>query len=173
MKNKTNCKIQTISFLFLTAAMLLLSSQTVRAGEDGWTKLGVNDNFGAWHQPTGDWYVAGDAMVDPHNSRRLVGKPGIGVMINGKTGRTRSLVTKRRDFDDVELHLEFMVAGGSNSGVIFHSLYEIQILDSHGIKKVTAGHCGGIYPRAETKPSYHYIDVGSPPRVNAAKPPGQ
>jgi len=34
-------------------------------------------------------------------------------------------------------------------------------------------HGGGIYPRAEAKPSYHYIDEGSPPKVNAAKPPGQ
>jgi len=176
--NKTNSKMQTIAFPsiglpFLAAALLLpLLGLAVAAGEDGWTTLGADDNFGAWHQ-AGDWYTAGDAMVDPHNSKRLAGKLGTGVMINGKTGRTRSLVTKRNDFRDVELHLEFMVARGSNSGVIFHGNYEIQILDSHGIKKPTAGHCGGIYPRAESKPTYHHIDKGSPPRVNAAKRPGQ
>ena len=157
----------------LIAVLSGLQAEAARAAEEGWTHLGADDNFGVWHQPTGDWYVAGDAMVDPNNDRQLAGKPGTGVLINGKTGRTRSLVTKRRDFRDVELHVEFMVAKGSNSGVIFHGNYEIQILDSHGIKKPTAGHCGGIYPRAEAKPTYHHIDRGSPPRVNAAKPPGQ
>ena len=158
---------------FLATGMLLsLLGLTAAAGEDGWTTLGAEDNFGAWHQPTGEWYAAGDAMVDPDNPRQLVGKPGIGVMINGKTGQTRSLVTKQ-SFDDVELHLEFMVAKGSNSGVIFHGNHEIQILDSYGVKQPTAGDCGGVYPRAESKPSYHHIDKGSPPRVNAAKRPGE
>ena len=32
--------------------------------------------------------------------------------------------------------------------------------------------CGGIYPRAELKPKYHYLDDGVPPRVNAARPAG-
>ncbi|MEA3368698.1 MAG: DUF1080 domain-containing protein [Planctomycetota bacterium] len=150
------------------ALLVLLLGQATAAGEGGWTRLGPD----AWHNRE-KWYPAGDAMLDPDNPKRLVGKPGTGVMINGKTGRTRSLVTKRRDFRDVELHVEFMVAKGSNSGVIFHGNYEIQILDSHGIKKPTAGHCGGIYPRAEAQPTYHHIDEGSPPRVNAAKPPGQ
>ena len=169
--------MQTITFpsiglRFLAATMLLLlPGRVAPAAEDGWTSLGAEDDFGVWHQ-AGDWYVAGDAMVDPDNGRRLVGKPGTGVMINGQIGKTRSLVTKR-PFDDVEVHLEFMVAKGSNSGVIFHGNHEIQILDSHGIEKPTAGHCGGIYPRAENEPTYHHIDEGSPPRVNAAKPPGQ
>ncbi len=171
MKNvKNNCKIQTIRFLVATMLLLLLGPAAT-AGEDGWTPLGPDDNFGVWHQ-SADWYVAGDAMVDPDHNRGLVGKPGTGVMINGKTGRTKSLVTKQT-FEDVELHVEFMVAKGSNSGVIFHGNHEIQIFDSHGIEKPNAGHCGGIYPRAENKPTYHHIDEGSPPKVNAAKPPGE
>ncbi len=176
--NKIDSKMETmtspsIGLRFLAATvLLLLSGRAAVADEGGWTALGSDDNFGVWHQPTGDWYEAGDAMVDPNDNKRLAGKPGTGVLINGKTGRTKSLVTKQI-FEDVELHLEFMVAKGSNSGVSFHGNYEIQILDSHGIEKPTAGHCGGIYPRAETKPSYHYIDEGSPPKVNAAKPPGQ
>ena len=172
MKNhKTNSKMQTIPFL-AGAMLLLLPGRVATAAEDGWTPLGAEDDFGVWHQPTGDWYTAGDALLDPNDKKRLAGKPGIGVMINGKTGRTPSLVTKQV-FDDVELHVEFMVAKGSNSGVIFHGNYEIQILDSHHVKNPTGGDCGGIYPRAEAKPKYHHIDKGSPPKVNAAKPPGQ
>ncbi|MHC4177730.1 MAG: 3-keto-disaccharide hydrolase [Planctomycetota bacterium] len=161
------------TILLLAATMLLFPVRAARPAEEGWTTLGADVNFAVWNQPTGDWYVAGDAMVDANNNRRLAAKPGTSVMINGKIGKTRSLVTKRRDFRDVELHVEFMVAKGSNSGVIFHGNHEIQILDSHGIEKPTAGHCGGIYPRAEAKPTYHHIDKGSPPRVNAARPFGE
>jgi len=147
----------------MLAAAMLLSSATVQSADSG---------FAAWHRAD-EWLAAGDATLDPADNRRLAGRPGTGVIINGRTGKARSLVTRRRDFRDVELHIEFMVAKGSNSGVIFHGLYEIQILDSHHVKNPTAGHCGGIYPRAETKPKYHYIDKGSPPRVNAARPPGE
>ncbi len=160
---KNNCKIQTIALPTIAILLLLL----------GRISMAADDSFGAWNLPTGDWYAAGDAMLDPNNDRLLAGKPGSGVLINGPTGRTPSLITKRRDWRDVELHVEFMVARGSNSGIIFHGNHEIQILDSHGIENPTAGHCGGVYPRAENEPTYHHIDKGSPPRVNAAKPAGE
>ena len=162
-----------VGLRFLAAAVLLLFlGRAAGAAEEGWTPLGAEDNFAAWRQPTGDWYVAGDARVDPNNTKALVGTPGKGVMINGQAGRTKSLVTKQ-PFEDVELHVEFMVARNSNSGVIFHGNYEIQILDSYGVKQPKGGDCGGIYPRAEAEPTYHHIDEGHPPKVNAAKPPGE
>jgi hypothetical protein len=133
---------------------------------------GAENDFSTWYN-SDKWDVAGDAALNSDNIRRLVGKAGDGVLINGKEGKCPSLVSKRRDYRDVEVHVEFMVAKGSNSGVIFHGNHEIQILDSYGIKKPTAGHCGGVYPRAESKPTYHHIDKGSPPRVNAAKRPGR
>jgi hypothetical protein len=149
----------------IATALLLLPAQAALTA----------DIFATFSQPTGDWYEAGDAMLNPDQSRLLVGKPGTGVLINGKTGRTNSLVT-REAYQDVQVHVEFMVAQGSNSGVIFHGNYEIQLLDSAHIETPTGAHCGGIYPRAEGEPgtpSYRHIDAGSPPRVNAAKPPGQ
>jgi hypothetical protein len=156
--------MKSTTLLFLTTTLLLLGlTQTA----------GADDNFAAFHQPAGDWFEAGDAVLNPDQSRLLVGKPGTGVLINGKLGKCPSLITRRRDYRDVDVHVEFMVAQGSNSGIIFHGNHEIQILDSYGIEKPTAGHCGGIYPRAENEPTYHHIDKGSPPRVNAAKRPGQ
>lgn len=81
---------------FLVATMLLWPlGRIAGASEDGWPPLAAADNFGAWHQPTGEWYSAGDAMLDPSDPKRLVGKPGTGVMINCETGKTRSLVTKQ------------------------------------------------------------------------------
>ncbi|KKL92385.1 hypothetical protein LCGC14_1885240, partial [marine sediment metagenome] len=110
--NKTQSRMPMLPFLAATMLLLLLG-RAARAAEDGWTSLGAEDDFGVWLQPTGEWYVAGDAIVDPSDNRRLAGKPGAGVMINGEIGKTPSLVTKR-PFDDVEVHLEFMVAKGSN-----------------------------------------------------------
>ena len=74
-----------------------------------------------------------------------------------------------------QVHLEFLVPKGSNSGVKLEGLYEIQIFDSYGVpdSKLTASHCGGIYPRAELLPRYHYLDKGFPPTANACKPPGE
>jgi len=132
----------------------------------------ASGGFEAWHNAD-TWNEVADAALSPQNSHRLVGRPGTGALVNGEEGKCPSLVTKRRDYRDVEVHLEFMVAKGSNSGVIFHGNHEIQILDSYGVKQPNAGHCGGVYPRAESKPTYHHIDRGSPPRVNAAKRPGQ
>ena len=132
----------------------------------------AQDDFSAW-QNSDKWLKASDAMLNPDDHRRLAGNLGSGVLINGEEGNRPSLVTKRRDYRDVEVHLEFMVAKGSNSGVIFHGNYEIQILDSYGKMKPTAGDCGGIYPQAEAEPTYHHIGGGAAPRINAAKSAGQ
>ena len=91
---------------------------------------------------------------------------------NGPKGRTANLYSIKK-FSDVEVHLEFNIPKGSNSGIKFHGHYEIQILDSFGKKKVTGDDCGGIYPRAEAKPKYHHIDNGIAPKVNACKAPGE
>ena len=129
-------------------------------------------DFDDWHN-SGKWDVVGDAVLNSQNNRRLIGQPGTGALVNGREGKCPSLVSKRRDYRDVEVHVEFMVAKGSNSGVIFHGNHEIQIQDSYGIREPHAGHCGGVYPRAESTPTYHHIDRGSPPRINAARRPGR
>jgi Domain of Unknown Function (DUF1080) len=95
------------------------------------------------------------------------------VLVNGPKGNARDLVT-RETFADHEVQVDFLIAKGSNSGIKFHGLYEIQILDSFGTKKkLTGDSCGGIYPRAELKPRYRYLDDGIPPRTNACRPAGE
>ena len=138
MKYKSDIKIFMAS---IWVTVLLPLSHVATAAE------GFSDT---WHV-VGDWYSTENARLDTWNEKRLIGDRGEGVLINGRIGKAQSLVTKRRDYRDVEVHLEFMVAKGSNSGVIFHGNYEIQILDSHGIAKPTAGHCGGVYPRAKRR----------------------
>ena len=69
----------------------------------------------------------------------------------------------------MQLHVEFMVPKGSNSGVYLMGRYEIQVFDSFGVAKPKHSDCGGIYQRWGKKGGYE----GRPPRVNASRKPGQ
>jgi hypothetical protein len=77
-----------------------------------------------------------------------------------------SIMTARK-LGDVQLHVEFNVpympdAHGQargNSGVYLAGLYEVQVLDSYGLKPKD-NECAGVYTQAT-------------PRVNACKPPLQ
>jgi Domain of Unknown Function (DUF1080) len=151
---------------------LLVTAYVNGADESGWVELIGGHALDAWRKPTGDWIVGGDATPQSGQPKLLAAGPGHGTLVNGKTGKTRNLLTAQ-NFADLEAHFEFLVPKGSNSGVKFEGFYEIQIADSFGVKKPTASECGGIYPRAEMLPRYHHIDEGTPPRVNAARPPGE
>ena len=155
------------------AALLFLSPAW--AGEGPWTDLFAN-RLEAFRGPKlGDWFTATEVALDPKNPKLLSAKEGKGeIWVNGPKGRTNDLFTKEK-FGDVEVHLEFMVAKNSNSGIKFHGHYEVQIFDSFGksADKIDGSDCGGVYPRAELKPKYHHIDHGIAPKVNACKAPGE
>lgn len=78
--------------------------------------------------------------------------------------RGGNIVTKRQ-FTDFQLHVEFWLPlmqdaqaqGRANSGVYLQGSYEIQVLDSYGLKG-DGGDCGAMYGVA-------------PPMVNASRPP--
>ena len=156
----------------LSLLLVVLIAPAAVGREEGWVVLSEQLSSEVWDTPTGAWYVAGDAKLDPENEKQLAGLPGSGVIINGPTGRTSNLST-RESFGDVEFHCEFLVPKNSNSGVKFEGLYEIQIMDSWGLEVARAQDCGGIYPRAELLPKYRYLDEGHAPMVNASRPPGE
>jgi hypothetical protein len=168
--------IANIRWLFYSALTILVGSTAsvdiAQAAVGVWIELTGEQGLEDWKKPTGDWIVGGGARVDPKNPSRLVAEPGYGVLVNGRAGKTTNLLTKQ-SFGDVETHFEFLIPKGSNSGVKFEGFYEIQIVDSFGVSKLTGSHCGGIYPRAEMLPRYHHIDDGIAPRVNAARPAGE
>src|SRR5262249_48773378 len=140
--------------------------------DGGWVPLFTED-LSAFKTAPPNWEQVGAVALDPKNPRRLTATEGKGIWYNGPKGNARDLFTKQK-FGDVEVHLEFNIPKGSNSGIKFHSHYEIQIIDSFGKKKeLTGDDCGGIYPRAEAQPRYQHIDKGIPPKVNACKPPGE
>ncbi len=114
----------------------------------GWISLIGEQELEAWRKPTGAWLAAGDAQLDPKDPTRLAPVPGKGVIINGPEGRTTNLLSKQ-PFGDIEVHMEFLIPRGSNSGVKLQGLYEVQIVDSQTAKKLTGSDCGGIYPRRD------------------------
>jgi len=153
----------------LALVLALCSGFSAARGDEPWVDLVGLD---VWRAPTTDWQVVGATALNARNPRTLDAIPGQGVITNARAGRAVNLVSKRA-FADVAVHAEFMVPKGANSGIKLQEVYEIQIFDSHDAKTLTASHCGGVYPRAELLPTYHHIDAGYPPKVNACKPPGE
>lgn len=126
-----------------------------------------------FREPLGNWFLADEVGLDSLNPKLFQYTKGEKVLVNGPKGKTAHLVSKQ-EFGDMELHIEFMVPQGSNSGVYFQSRYEIQVFDSYGKEKPEHLDCGGIYQRwDETKPRGQKGYEGIAPRVNASHPKGE
>ena len=166
-------KIQNKKFpvIFLLAGFLSLLAVNLSAKESSKSVVLTGGDFSQWRDNTGQWQIVGNVFMKPDNSKLLGSKPGTGVILNGPTGRTSHLFSKA-EFGDVKAHIEFMVPKGSNSGVYFNGRYEIQVLDSWGVKNLKHGDCGGIYQRWDDKRKEKGYE-GRPPPVNASRPPGQ
>jgi hypothetical protein len=101
-----------------------------------------------------------------HWVQRGSDKPGAWKLVGDAIQAQGGDLATKQDFSDFYLHLEFKVpympdAHGQergNSGVGLLGRYEIQILDSYGIKEPGSGDCGAVYDQ-----------VG--PLFNACKPP--
>lgn len=158
-----------LSLLTLLASLGYLSS----AEPDGWINLLDPNNKDLWRKVDKNWIMAQSVELNKEMPNKLTASQTPGdIWVNGTTGRVADLITKQ-NFSDCEVQLEFMIAKRSNSGIKFHAMYEIQILDSHGKTALSGEDCGGIYPRAEQSPNYHHIDKGIAPKLNAAKPAGE
>ena len=125
----------------LVAAGLFVSVRTLGAKEHEHEKpanavmLFDGKDLSKWQHRGGEkpkWRIEGDAMV-----------------VNGG-----DLVTKEKFKDDFVLHVEFApndVGEGptgqarGNSGVYLQDNYELQVLDSYGVKEMTPGDCAGLY----------------------------
>ncbi len=153
------------ALLFLIAATLASAAEQP-AKDDGKALFNGKDTTG-WkprHPAAKDrskWIVCGSVKLKTDMPGRLESSSGMGVLLNGDDGRGVDLLSEEQH-GDCELHIEFNVAKGSNSGVYFQGQYEVQILDSFGKKDADLkyGDCGGIYNTA-------------PPRTNASRAPGE
>lgn len=162
-----------VVFLALSIAACPAASRTERRqSPEGWTDLMKPD---VWQRFDAAWIPTDAVKLSPEKGNQLVAekKDGSTTWVNGPKGRLPNLVTKQA-YGDCEVHIEFLIAKGSNSGIKLHAVYEVQILDSYGTKKELSGDSmGGIYPRADDSKGYKHIDSGIAPKVNAAKAPGE
>jgi hypothetical protein len=71
------------------------------------------------------------------------------------------------------LKLDYMMAKGSNSGIYLQGRYEVQLLDSWGVRNPRPGDNGGIYERwDEARGKGNEGFQGHAPRHNASRAPG-
>lgn len=163
-----------IALLAIGACWLLvwgIGAQDVCGSQTDRVYLTGND-LSTWQGNTGQWQIVSDVFMNPQNEGLLSGKAGTGVLLNGPTGRTVNLLSKK-EFGDLKAHIEFIIPKGSNSGVYFMGRYEIQVFDSWQKASEYPGiECGGIYQRWDENREPRGFE-GHSPRVNASRPPGQ
>lgn len=134
--------------------------------EEGWHSFNGKDLSG-WKDRNPHarkvWKVCDGVRLDKADPSRLVpvGRGGspTSVLLCGDDGRGSDIMTEE-SFGDYQLHIEFTVPKGSNSGIYNRGLFEIQVFDSYGKPKLGFHDCGSLYERAY-------------PRENLAKPPGE
>lgn len=156
--------------------------------------LDLND-LSAFRAQDGNWRIVGSVMIDPSKDihdkipapstakkskkqappemiavQPVTWTEGKGVLLNMNDDKVRSHLLTVMEHGDIELELELMVPKGSNSGIYLQGRYEVQILDSWGVRKPAYSDIGGIYRNWETKPGEIYM--GKAPLTNAAKAPG-
>ena len=137
-----------------------------------WVELIPEGKLEAFRKASPKFVWTDKVGLDGAKQNKLVAGGGKGAILFNNNEGLPDLVTKE-SWGDQDIHLEFLVAKGSNSGIKMHALYEIQIFDSYGKTNLTGSDCGGVYPRWELKPAFTYIDKGIPPSKNACKPAGE
>jgi hypothetical protein len=99
---------------------------------------------------------------------RRNGRPAEWKVENGAMVVRDHDILTRQLFGDCQLHVEFLVPpkpspdtqGNGNSGIYLHGFYEIQVIDSKGLKPHKSESCGAVYSQAA-------------PQVDASLPAGQ
>jgi len=160
--------------------------------------LPVND-LSAFKPQAGNWQIVGDVTIDPSRdihehatpapaaSTKKKGKkgadvqapaphpvvtpqPGTGVLLNLNNETRKDHLVTLFEHGDIELEFEVMLPRGSNSGVYLQGRYEVQLLDSWGVKNPSFSDIGGIYRNWEKEEGKIYM--GKAPLTNPAKAPG-
>ncbi len=160
-----------LALIFVAGCSLAGADHRPDFRKGGWTALLNGRDLDGWivSGSRGNTWFTTTKVALASDPKRLTANAEPGeIMVNGPDGRTSNFVTSGK-FGDVEMYVEFLVASKSNSGVYLQGLYEVQVLDSHGVATPGVHDCGAIYER--------WIDGrgvgGSAPRQNASGPPGE
>lgn len=144
---------------FILRVILLLPLVTENArGGDGLPPETVTFATTADFRPTQpNWHLASALAGDPRTDLLLTTITGTGLLVcNPAEGACGHLVTAW-EHGDIEVELEFLLPPGSNSGVYLQGRYEIQLIDSWGVRTPTARDCGepsSPHSTAEASPAW-------------------
>lgn len=164
------CRCKTIScikisllFLYAINASCLLAQNT----------LPLTD-FSFFQPPGSTWKIAGDVHGDFMQRSTLTMSAGTGVIVNQTDfSNTGSDLVSITQYGDMDIELDYMMALGSNSGIVLQGRYEVQLFDSWGVINPTSSDNGGIIERwNESKPEGQKSFEGHAPRQNAGRAPG-
>ena len=132
----------------------------------------LND-MSAWKQTGGsNWQIASDVSADLTKHDAMTSTTGTGVLVNVSDKTNRANLLSVAEYGDVDVSFDFMMAAHSNSGFYLMGRYEVQLLDSWGVKTPFSGDCGGIYKRRRFENKKEILYEGHAPRQNACLAPG-
>jgi hypothetical protein len=181
---------------FYVLLFALVSGAVAHAQQKNLTPLPLDD-LSSFRNQAGNWSIVGDVTIDrtvdihPHEETSqpvqtkkskkvktpvvtapvaVTSTPGTGILLNMNDDSKKDNLVTNLEHGDIELEFEVMLPKGSNSGVYLQGRYEIQLLDSWGIKNPAYSDIGGIYRNWETDPAKIYM--GKAPTTNAARAPG-
>lgn len=157
--------IFTIKFKKLLLPLLFVFLGSLSAQE-----VIVIDDWNEFGDIPKTWELVGGVTADWEQDKFLSTSPGTGILVNPPKSENGPHLISGFEHGDMELELEFMVPGGSNSGIYLQGRYEIQIFDSWGKINPNSGDAGGIYQRWNEEKQRGF--EGKPPRTNASKAPG-
>src|SRR5207244_9064133 len=136
-----NCltlKRVSVALAVVVAGLSLSLLAAAPAGDKGGMALFNGKDLTGWkfRDPDGAaaWKVVSDVRLDPTDPKKLVGSStgaATGALLRGPVDHGSDIYTDQT-FGDCDLHVEFMVPKGSNSGVYLLGEYEVQVLDSFG-----------------------------------------
>ena len=131
------------------------------------------DDFSEFRSAGENWSIAGNVQSDYLTEQSMEVIEGEGILVNIPSIEADANLFTELEHGDLELKLEFLVPKGSNSGIYFQGRYEVQILDSWGVREPGFADVGGIYERWDaSKPEGERGFEGSAPMVNAGLAPG-
>ena len=131
-------------------------------------------DLSAFKEPGNSWTLVGDVTVDMNMVNAVKSTKGTGILLNTSTPKKPGFdLYTIKEYGDMILELDYLVAKGANSGIFLQSNYEIQIEDSWTLTNPVSSSNGGAHERWNNdKPEGEKGFDGFAPRQNVSKAPG-